>query len=247
MIKSDAALDAVSKNCGDLLSSAKKLHDQGNYSLSTHVSILSIEESSKYLILFCKSYLPESVFRKRFQHLNKHIISGAPWFLSGQLTLIYAIHLAMQKIEGNDETSRSARDVSKYLTDLFYRNDPEAIAKSIMGVLEPDTPGYKEINLKGADQREKHRLSSVYVDVSDDLLVVSSPDDIGKETSEEYIDEATFCAAVIGFIGTPTKSITDFVQVLPPAQRQKLVRDSIEKAEMLVDLIVAHRAEQAAT
>ncbi|WP_186397678.1 AbiV family abortive infection protein [Stappia sp. TSB10GB4] len=231
---SDEALTAILDNARHLTKSAKSLYRAKNYALAVHSSIIGIEESAKYLIAFCRSHLPEEVFRKRFQHLNKHAVSMAPWFLAGQLSVVYNVHVASQMQPGDDDLAKATRTMSEYIYQYFYRNDPEAVSRSIISVLEPQDENTQKLNRKVVQQREVDRLASVYVDISDDVRILTSPRDFDRIKAKNYIDMAEFCLCVIQFIGTPSETIEDFVEMLPVVERRRMKREAKKNARDLM-------------
>ncbi|MBZ9887963.1 AbiV family abortive infection protein [Mesorhizobium sp. BR1-1-3] len=231
---SGSPLAEILENIQQLTKNAKSLCRTKKYALSVHVSILSIEESAKYLILFCRSHLPEEVFRKRFQHLNKHAVSRAPWFLAGQLSVVYMVHVASEMQQGDDDLAKSTRTFSKYISHYFYRNDPEAVARSILGVLDLKDDNIIKQNKNAIAEQERDRLSSVYVDISNDLEILSKPSEFDREKAKKYTDMAEFCMRVSQFVGTPSETISDFVEMLPPIERQRMKREARKHA---LDLI----------
>jgi hypothetical protein len=135
---------------------------------------------------------------------------------------------------GDDDLAKATRTMSEYISHYFYRTDPEAISKSILGVLEPRDENIREMNRKANEQREVDRLASVYVDISDDIEVLSSPRDFDQEKAKDYIEKADFCLCVSQFIGTPSETIEEFVEMLPPAERQRMKREAKKSARDLM-------------
>ncbi len=233
-VPSDDALSALLDNIRYLTKNAESLYNSGSYALAVHVSILSIEESAKYLIVFCRSHIPDEIFRKRFQHINKHTVSIAPWFLAGKFTAFYIIHVASQMQTGDDEISMYRRNLLKEVSQSLYRTDPESIAQSILGVLRLKDEDRQAERLIEQKQRELDRLSSVYVDISDDLKILASPRDFDREKAKRYLDEAYFCQCVSQFIGAPSETIDGFVEMLPPVERQRMKREAEKRAHTLI-------------
>ena len=226
-------LNEIQSNVDRLFDSAFYLYTSGRYATSTHISILCIEECAKYLIIYCKSHLPEKVFRKRFQHIHKYAVSGAPWFLSGTFSIVYMLDIATQVLSDDKSIADELKGLSDYVSSVFFRNDPKTVADAIMGVLEPENKEFAERFSKSYDDREKDRLNSVYVDVSDDLKIKASPALIDKKKSKHYLQDAEYCCAVVKFISDPKKTIGEFVEMLPPAERRKMKADAMEKAKKL--------------
>jgi len=227
-------LEEILTNNRSLAASAKRLYAAKNYALATHVAILSCEESAKFLIIYCKSHLPDVIFKKRFQHLNKHVVSRAPWFLSGQLSVVYTIELASSYAEDNEAFSAMFDPLSKFVSSQFFRTDPEGIARSIIGVLEAKDAEVRDASKKADLQREVDRLSSVYVDISDDLEVIAGPRNFHRENAKTYLEQAYFCLSVISFISKPSESVADFIEALPWKERRQLKREATKTARDMV-------------
>ncbi|RUX78273.1 AbiV family abortive infection protein [Mesorhizobium sp. M7A.F.Ca.US.006.04.2.1] len=230
-------LTAILENITSLVESAKSLHRRKKYAVCSHISILSVEESSKYLIIYCKAHLPERIFNHRYRHLSKHAISDAPWYLSGKLSVLYSVHLAAEMLSPGDQGWEEMQTLSKLLSPYILRTDPIAVAQSIMGVLDTrDNDELSEMYKKSDREREKARLSSVYVDVSNKLEITSSPADFDRKRSKDYLDQALYCLAVVEFISRPTETILDFVQLLPSGQRQRFEREARRSALQLANI-----------
>lgn len=222
----DDPLNAILNNVKSLLECAKSLHRAKRYAVSSHISILCAEEASKYLIVYCKAHLPAEVFKNRYKHINKHLVASAPWYLSGKLHVLYIFYLASRMLSPRDKGSKELSVLSDYLSVYFLRNDPEAIAESILGVLNPQDEKIRALHKESNDEREKSRLSSVYVDLSDDLKIVSGPANFDRKKSKLYLDQALFCLSVVNFISKPTETIVEFVNMLPAGERRRFQREA---------------------
>ncbi|SHF09801.1 abortive infection protein, AbiV family [Kaistia soli DSM 19436] len=227
-------LHEITINVESLLRSSRTIHDSGNYALSTHVSILCIEESAKYLLVYCKAHLPHDVFRKRFQHVHKHAVSNAPWFLAGQFSVAYMLHITGEMVDKSESIRDQMRGLSQAVTEYIFQNDPQIVAEAIASVLAPKDAETDRQYRQFHDEREKDRVNSIYVDVSDDLVVTASPRSFGRAKSKEYVERAELCAALIQFLANPTADIVEFVDRLPPKERLRIKREGLRNARTLI-------------
>lgn len=214
------ALDTVFDNILRLRREAKSLARRKSASLCAHVAIAGREETSKYLMLYCKQHLPPDVFRKRFQHLPKHRLAGAVYFIAGQISVVHFIDIAGE-IAGEHEIGPAMRQLSKAVTFLLDRGNPEKTAEVILNMLrEHEDPRVELVRKQHAEEVERHRTTSIYVDVGNDLEVKSKPSDITMDKAKEYLGGLDVGIATLMFIRDPSMTTHQYSLLLPPKERK---------------------------
>jgi len=219
-VSSDAA-DRVRLNAGALYETAKRLHRTRHFAHSVHFSILAGEECAKFLLVYCKSHLPPEVYRRRYQHIHKSRVLRAPWFIAGQLSVLYSVALVERVYGAGQSIAETIGILHRLVAHLVGRGEPEKVAEAILQSLaaKPDPFQQKMID-EYAAQREQDRLSSVYVDVADDLSVANHPSQIDRKKSNDHLDEAALAISVIEYIHSPSETIFDFVERLPVKEKR---------------------------
>ncbi|ACI57505.1 hypothetical protein Rleg2_4246 [Rhizobium leguminosarum bv. trifolii WSM2304] len=219
------ALDAVFDNIKSLREGARSLYRQKRFNLSVHVAIAAREEMSKYLMLFCKEHLPLEVFNKRFSHIPKHRLAAAAYFISGQVSIVYLLEKIAEKTQGT-EIGVHASALHTIAQTALVRGNPARTADAILHLLKKsDNEQHEEISRASVVKAEGHRTSSIYVDVSGSLDVVSRPSDITAKDAKGYLDHLTVGEAAIKFIRTPAMSLSKYVSLLPAKERRQIAKE----------------------
>lgn len=226
-----SALLKIKNNINNLFKTALVLHRKRIFSISSHISIACTEECSKYVLLYCKSHIDDSVFKKRFSHIPKYKLKSAHYYLAGSLDIIYIIHM-MKKYRKIQWTDEEFSMISEYLMMDIGWNNPEKLSELILSRLEDRDPGFSKIPLEykmsDSDRQlrskiakeshyktELHRLSSIYVDINDDGEAVSGPWIIDKEISLDYLRDAKLCRAVVHVLSMKELDIDSYFEMLP--------------------------------
>nr|WP_272951343.1 AbiV family abortive infection protein [Sinorhizobium meliloti] len=213
-------MNVVFENILSLRKEAKSLARRKNASLCAHVTIAAREETSKYLMLYCKQHLPPDIFKRRFQHLPKHKLSGAAYHISGQISVVHFIEVAGE-IAGEHEAGQAIRRLSSAVMFLLDRGNPEKTAEVILTLIrEHEDPRIELMRKQHAAEIERHRTTSIYVDVDDDLEVKSKPTDITMDIAKEYLDGLDVGIAALMFIRDPSMTTHQYSLLLPPTARR---------------------------
>ncbi len=190
-------LEALDQNVRDLLGAAQLLYRRRKFPLAAHFAIIAGEECAKFLMVYSKGHLPVEVFEQRFKHAPKHRVLGAPWFVSGALSILYLMHSA-QSVGVWEASSDELSVVIEHFARSCGWKNPEGMAQIILGRMKPEKGDIEQLIQEGVKKREKVRLSSVYVDLTAHMKIASQPLDITREQARSYLDDARLLLRVQG-------------------------------------------------
>jgi hypothetical protein len=225
--KRDFALASIYENIANLRLSAFQAYRNRNFAISTHLAIICGEECAKYLLVFCREYLPKDIFKKRYSHAPKYRVLGVPWHLSGALSVVYVIVAAKREgfLGGNADNQRL---VVEDLLRFVGNGKPERIAETILECLEPYADERREISLhKEMKQREKHR-QAVYVDLDENYQIAGRPQDVDRDVAKRYLRDTTVALAAINFVISEKPDVEEYVSALPRDLRDRNRKDATD-------------------
>ncbi|MFO1249005.1 MAG: AbiV family abortive infection protein [Alphaproteobacteria bacterium] len=216
--KRELALRAIYRNIQHLRAEANIAFSSRRHSSAVHFAILANEEAAKYLLVYCKEHVADSVYKSRFRHIPKHRISLAPWHMAGMISaanLMYTLDSADIEDAGN-----AFGKITKSLLSGY--REPEKVAEIILECLKPDDNAKRE-ERRATEMlaRDMDRRSSVYVDLSDDFEIIGSPSKMGKKKAVEYIESMNVAVATIDFVRSPKFGIDQYMDALPASLRRE--------------------------
>lgn len=110
-------------------------------------------------------------------------------------------------------------------------NDRQQAADAIMRCIEVhEDQNTEHRRQEDIDQREQDRMSSIYVDLDDNLNVLNGPSGVSYEIARKYITDARIAVSVIRFLESTDPTLSQFIDSLPRSLRD----ESYETAAKMV-------------
>lgn len=194
-------LQVIEKNSTRLFKEAFEALIDKNYSTATFLSIISIEEAAKYVILEREKRRPELEPIKIYQHKIKHEEMGEffwYWAIYAVLSETFSDYktFAEEMPEIDSKTmdfinSLSGGDAVDFIRFNMFKNKDEMRAHVKERFNRPDL-----LELSGSAKKgvvENLRRKCIYVDLSVDRgSVISSPEEITEDDANEWLKIAWF-------------------------------------------------------
>jgi AbiV family abortive infection protein len=165
----------IRSNISSLFDSAELLSSKGYYGPAVHLMMAAREECVKWILVYCWQHLDEGSRAKIFSHGFKHKSAGIFYFMSGQLQAFDLMAGGMELLKAKDP---QLGEVSARLLEIFAEelSDPKSMADNLMsslykleGAPEDVQAKHKAALTKSADDAEKMRQNSIYVDFDQDF------------------------------------------------------------------------------
>ncbi len=212
-------LCALRRNIEGLIGDACTLYRRRRFATAAHIAATAREESSKYLLTFCREWLPEKTYRQRFQHDHKIKVNLAFWFLLGQISVVYYIRTMI----GKDRVPDIKAPLYDYLVFEFCSGRPDRVAGAISKSLEFDTEQKRHVAQVHADEQEQLRVKSIYVDLDATGAIISTPHAVTRSQSRDVINSARAALAVIHYLGRSDADLDRLVRELPREYRRRML------------------------
>ncbi len=229
----EQTLNSIYSNIVDLNLEAKNLQRRKKFAFSVHLSIACLEECSKYIIVFCKNHLDESVYKKRFQHLTKHRISTSFYYILGQIQVLNVVEIAKERVD--EKHKKILETLSGLLSVTIERGTPANTANAILEILSQNKDEAVETQRKKFVSEVEHlRTSSLYVDVANEASIISTPKEIEKSTSSRYLEMCGVSISIINFLRNSEMTGQETISSLPYKIRKTIEYESKQHTEDLL-------------